>query len=82
LCDAPFAEFTLGEANGLRVTRTGFKRHSHEGLRMNEERTVARGPELGRWLFVAALLLVGLALYFVYAPESEPPARPAVPELR
>jgi hypothetical protein len=49
---------------------------------MNEERTSARGPELGRWLFVAALLLVGLALYFVYAPESEPPARPAVPELR
>jgi hypothetical protein len=49
---------------------------------MTEERTVARDPELGRWLFVAALLLAGLALYFVYAPTSEPPARPAVPELR
>jgi hypothetical protein len=49
---------------------------------MNEERTVARGPELGRWLFVAALLLLGLALYFVYARTSEPPARPAAPESR
>ena len=32
---------------------------------MSEERTVARGPELGRWLFVAALLLIGVGLYFV-----------------
>ena len=49
---------------------------------MYAERTVARGPELGRWLFVAGLILVGLVLYFVYAPGSEPPARVAVPEAR
>jgi hypothetical protein len=49
---------------------------------MNDERTVARGPALGRWIFVALLLLVGLALYFVYAPTSEPPARPTVHEAR
>ena len=44
---------------------------------MSEERTVARGPDLGRWIFVAALLLIGVVLYFIYAPRSEPPARPA-----
>ena len=49
---------------------------------MNDEPTVTRGPNLSRWIFVAALLLVGLALYFVYAPTSEPPARPATQEPR
>ena len=44
---------------------------------MSEERTVARGPDLGRWIFVAALLLIGVVLYFIYAPRREPPARPA-----
>ncbi len=43
---------------------------------------VTRGPELGRWLFVASLLLAGLALYFVYAPRSEPPAPAVVPDSR
>jgi len=43
---------------------------------MSENRKVARAPALGRWLLVAALLLIGLALYFVYAPSSEPPAPP------
>jgi hypothetical protein len=49
---------------------------------MNDQRTPARGPELGRWIFVAALLLLGLGLYFVYAPSSEPPALPVAPEPR
>jgi hypothetical protein len=49
---------------------------------MHEERTTIRGPELGRWLAVAALLLIGLALYFVYAPHTDPPARPAEHEGR
>lgn len=49
---------------------------------MNEQRTVAPGLELGRWMFVAALLLIGLVLYFRYAPASEPPARPAPAEDR
>lgn len=43
---------------------------------MTQERTVARGQELGRWVFVVVLLLVGVALFFVYAPGSEPPAPP------
>jgi hypothetical protein len=49
---------------------------------MHEERTVTRGPELGRWFAVAALLLIGLALYFVYAPRTDPPAPPAEHEGR
>jgi hypothetical protein len=49
---------------------------------MDEERTVMRGPELGRWFAVAALLLIGLALYFAYAPRTDPPARPAEHEGR
>jgi len=48
---------------------------------MHEERPT-RGLELGRWLVVAAVLLVGLALYFIYAPRSEPPARTAEHEGR
>jgi hypothetical protein len=49
---------------------------------MHEERNIIRGPEVGRWLVVAAVLLIGLALYFVYAPRTDPPARPAEQEGR
>ena len=49
---------------------------------MSEERSSVRGPELGRWLFVGALLLIGLVLYFLYAPGSTPPAPPAPREER
>jgi len=49
---------------------------------MHEERTVIRGPELGRWFAVAALLLIGLALYFLYAPRTDPPAPTAEHEGR
>jgi hypothetical protein len=49
---------------------------------MHQERNVIRGPELGRWIAVAALLLIGLALYFVYAPHTDPPAPPAEHEGR
>jgi hypothetical protein len=53
---------------------------SFEGLRMSQERMVTRGPELGRWVLVAVLLLVGLALFFLYAPGTAPPAPPATRE--
>ena len=49
---------------------------------MHQERNVLRGPELGRWIAVAALLLIGLALYFLYAPHTAPPAPPAEHEGR
>jgi hypothetical protein len=47
---------------------------------MSESRLAARGPELGRWIVIAGLLLVGLVLYFIFAPSSEPPAPPAAAE--
>jgi hypothetical protein len=49
---------------------------------MHEERSVIRTPGMGRWLAVTALLLIGLALYFAYAPRTDPPARPAEHEDR
>ena len=44
---------------------------------MHDARPVSRGPEMGRWLMVAALILVGIALYFWFAPSSPPVAPPA-----
>jgi hypothetical protein len=38
---------------------------------------LSRGPDRGRWLMVAALILLGVALYFWFAPSSQPPAPPA-----
>ena len=43
---------------------------------MSQDRTSTSRPALGRWMLVAALLVAGLVLYFVYAPTSEPPAPP------
>jgi hypothetical protein len=53
---------------------------SFEGLHMTNEPTAARGPELGRWILVSLLLVVGLVLFFLYAPGSVPPAPPAAHE--
>jgi hypothetical protein len=53
---------------------------SFESRRMNEDRTAARGPELGRWLIVGVLLLIGIALFYIYAPGSVPPAPPSAHE--
>ncbi|MBA3344828.1 MAG: hypothetical protein H0T44_05925 [Gemmatimonadales bacterium] len=47
---------------------------------MNQERAPVRGPELGRWLLIAALILIGIALYFRFSQESGPPA-PVTEEL-
>jgi hypothetical protein len=49
---------------------------------MAEDRIAGRGPEMGRWLIVGALLLVGLGLFLVYGRSSEPPARPTEHEER
>jgi hypothetical protein len=43
---------------------------------MSDERPPARGPELGRWLIIAALILGGIALYFWLAPSTQPVAPP------
>ena len=38
----------------------------------------SRGPDQGRWLLIAALILLGIALYFWFAPGSRPAAAPLV----
>ena len=47
---------------------------------MTDERTEIRGTEMGRWLFVAALVVIGIVLYFVFAPDSRPVATPSIQE--
>jgi hypothetical protein len=51
-----------------------------EGRVMTDERTEIRGAEMGRWLLVAVLVVVGVILYFVFAPDSRPVATPSVQE--
>jgi hypothetical protein len=43
---------------------------------MDERPALPRGPDRGRWLLVAALILLGIALYFWFAPSSRPAAPP------
>lgn len=51
-----------------------------EGRHMSDERTTVGGGELARWLLVAALVVVGVALYFIFAPDSRPVATPSIQE--
>jgi hypothetical protein len=51
-----------------------------EGRLMNDERRVVGGAEMGRWLLVAALVVIGVILYFIFAPDSRPVATPSVQE--
>jgi hypothetical protein len=44
---------------------------------MNEQPAFSRGPDRGRWLMVAVLILLGIALYFWFAPSSRPAVPPA-----
>jgi hypothetical protein len=44
---------------------------------MNDAGSAARGPEMGRWITVAVLILAGIALFFWFAPSSQPVAPPA-----
>ena len=43
---------------------------------MADERSRIPGAKLGRWLFVAVLLLVGIVLYSRYAPHTDPIVTP------
>lgn len=47
---------------------------------MSDERMEVGGGVLGRWLLVVALLIVGIVLYFIFAPDSRPVASPSVQE--
>ena len=44
---------------------------------MNERPVPSRGPEVGRWIMVALLILAGIGLYFWFAPSTPPAAPPA-----
>jgi hypothetical protein len=48
---------------------------------MSEERTTVGGGELGRWLLVVALVVVGVVLYFIFAPDSLPVVTPSLQEV-
>lgn len=39
-----------------------------------------RAPQMGRWILIAVLLVLGIALFFIYGPSTEPAARPAAVE--
>jgi hypothetical protein len=47
---------------------------------MNDERRLIRGFEAGRWIIVGLLILLGIGLYFRFAPSTHPVAPPATPE--
>lgn len=47
---------------------------------MHGSEPAVRGPHMGRWLLLAALLLLGIALFFWYAPTTQPTAPPAAVE--
>lgn len=51
-----------------------------ESTLMSDERAVVGGSELAWWLLVAALVVIGAGLYFIYAPDSRPVATPTVQE--
>jgi hypothetical protein len=49
---------------------------------MNDERRLLRGSEMGRWLVIAVLILLGIGLYFKFAPRTHPVAPPATSEVQ
>jgi hypothetical protein len=48
---------------------------------MSDERNRIPLSDLGRWLFVAVIIVVGVILYFIYAPRTGGAARPAEQEI-
>jgi len=47
---------------------------------MDHDRVELRGSELIRWLVVAVLIIVGIGLFFYFAPASRPVVPPSVEE--
>ena len=47
---------------------------------MEQDRAVVTGSELIRWIIVAALIIVGIGLFFYFAPTSQPVVPPTVEE--
>jgi hypothetical protein len=47
---------------------------------MNDDRRLVHGSEASRWIVIALLILLGIGLYFRFAPGTHPIAPPATPE--
>ena len=47
---------------------------------MDHERAEVTGSELIRWIIVAALVIVGIVLFFYFAPDTQPVVSPTVEE--
>jgi HAMP domain-containing protein len=47
---------------------------------MADDETRMTGVELSRWLVLAALLAIGVALFFAYATSTRPVIHPVVSE--
>ena len=47
---------------------------------MQDDRVALSGSELVRWMIVAAIVIVGIALFFYFAPSTKPAVPPSVQE--
>lgn len=47
---------------------------------MDDDQTTVSGSELMRWVIVAVVVLVGIGLFFYFAPSSQPAVPPSVQE--
>lgn len=47
---------------------------------MEQDRISLTGSELIRWIIVAALIIAGIGLFFVFAPPTQPVVPPTVQE--
>jgi hypothetical protein len=47
---------------------------------MDDDRVELSGSELARWLVVAAIIIVGIGLFFYFAPSSKTAVPPSVQE--
>ena len=50
---------------------------SETGMSMADERADVAPPELARWIVIAAVVIVGIVLYFRLAPSTHPVVAPA-----
>ncbi len=48
---------------------------------MDHERESLSGSELVRWLVLVALIVVGIGLFFLFGPSTQPVVPPTVQEM-
>jgi hypothetical protein len=47
---------------------------------MENDQVTLAGSELARWMVVAVLVIVGIGLFFYFAPSTKPAVPPSVEE--